>query len=512
MIASLIGIKMKITVSFLDTLEEQIRTNSAPKLEHFLKSHTYEIPRPLTARYVNLIRRMGGPKYALAILNPIVRNELSKPTTEEIIEYATCLCRVGLIDEGVGLLNSIANEPYAEIQFELALACMSKWDYSKAIPYLIKYLSFKELSSYKVCVGEINLAAAYIYTNEIKKAENLLRKLIVKMQKNNFSLLWGNALELQGEIAFANRHYDQANKLFEEAAEKLQFANPRYRLYQEKWKVILRMIRENGSKDSLLECHQLRKKVAEIHDWNSLREIELYKAIVTKNLEAITYLYYGSPYLEYRRRILAAWGKSLNIENEHYDRKIGPGVAQEKNVFDIAAGRDLFTGAKLKVGQNMYRLLQVLTSDFYAPFLTTKLFSLVFKNVFFNPATSPKQVHQLVKRLSDWFVDNKIPLAIKYGNAGYRLRAEKGYVLRIPTNVTVRSKIDDFMELLKRNGLVKNFQVKEVIEKLHLSRRSTFRLLSEAVARGKLERKGRSQNTVYRVIESSVEKSFLTKP
>ncbi len=493
---------MKVTVSFLDTLEAQIRANAAPKLEHFLNAHNYKIPRPLTARYVNLIRRMGGPKYALNILNPIVRNDSAKPTVEEIIEYATCLCRVGLVDEGIGLLNSIANEPHAEIQFELAIAYMSKWDYPKAIPYLVKYLRFKELPVYKVCVGEVNLAASYIYTNEMERAESLLKKLIVKLQKNNFSLLLGNALELRGEIALENRDFDQALKIFKESAENLKSANPRYKLYQEKWEIIVKMLKGNGSKKSLLECGQLRKKVAAIHDWNSLREIELYKAIVTNDLQGITYLYYGSPYLEYRKRIVSAWGRSLNTDNECYDRKIGPGAVQGKKVFDIAAGKDLFSGEQLKVGQNMHRLLQAVTSDFYAPFLTTRIFSLVFKDDFYNPVTSPQQVYQLVKRLNDWFTENKIPLVMKYGDAGYRLRAEEAYVLRIPTKDTVRTKIDDFLESLRSNGLVKNFEVKEILKKLPLSRRSIFRLLSEAVASGKLQHRKLQRSGLYSIREN----------
>ncbi len=443
---------------------------------------------------------MGGAKYALNILNPIVRNSTSKPSIEETIEYATCLCRVGLIDECIVLLNNIATEPHPEIQFELAAAYMSKWEFSESIPYLIKYLKFKELSIYKICVGEINLAASYLYTGEKEKAESLLKELIVKAKDNNFNLLRGNALELCGEIALENRDFDRARALFEESAEQLQSANPRYRLYLEKWKVIIKMLKESGSKNSMLECQTLRKKVAEVHDWNSLREIELYKAVVKKDYEAVKYLYYGTPYLEYRKHILSTWGRPLKADEDHYDRKIGPGTIQAKNVFDIATGKDLLTGAQLKIGQNMHRLLQTLTTDFYSPFLTTRIFSLVFKEAFFNPTTSPKQVHQLVKRLNDWFMGRKIPLVVKYGNSGYRLRAEKGYLLRIPTNVKVRTKIDDFLELLKSNGLVENFAVSTVAEKLQLSHRNATRLVSEAVACGKLERRRLQRCTLYSLI------------
>ncbi len=489
---------MKITVSFLNTLEEQIRTNTAPDLEQFLGPEV-ETPRSLTARFANLLRRMGGTKHALAILNPIVRNDFEKPTIEETIEYASCLCRHGLVDESITLLNSIVNEPHAEIQYELAIAYISKWDYPSSIPYLLKYLSFKNLSPYKICVGEVNLAAAYIYTNENEKAESLLKKLIVKLQNSGFNLLCGNALELLGEIALSKGDFNQASEFFKESGAKLQSSNPRYQLYLEKWKVIIKMLRENGSQESLLECSQLRKKAAELHDWNSLREIELYKAVVTKNVEAITNLYYGVPSSEYRKRILLIWGKPLKIE-DNYDRKIGPESVKAKKIFDISAGKDLQTGAQLKPGQSMHRLLQTLTTDFYAPFLTTKIFSHVFKDVFYNPATSPQQVHQIVKRLNDWFLENKIPLTIKHSKAGYRLRAEEAYILRIQMNTALRTKNDDFINLLKSHGLIENFSVSMVINTLNISRRSVTRLLSEGVASGKLVRRGRSQSTLYSII------------
>ena len=489
---------MKVTVSFLNTLEEQIRANTAPNLEQFLRPEI-QVPRSLTARYANLIRRMGGTKHALAILNPIVRNDFDKPSIEESIEYASCLCRHGLVEESINLLNSIINESYPEIYYELAIAYISKWDYPSSIPYLIKYLSFKNLSSYKICVGEVNLAAAYIYTNENEKAESLLKKLITKLQKNGFNLLCGNALELLGEIYLSKGELDHAMKLFNESGEKLQSSNPRYQLYLEKWKVIIKMLKENGSPESLQECDGLRKKAAALHDWNSLREIELYKAVVTKNTEAILNLYYGVASAEYRKRILLIWRAPLPIE-EYYDRKIGPGAALATKVFDIAAGKDLQTEAQLKPGQGMHRLLQALTSDFYAPFLTTKIFSHVFKDVFYNPATSPQQVHQVVNRLNDWFVENKIPLTVKHSKAGYRLRAEQAYILRIQMDKAPRTKNDDFIHLLKSNGLVKDFSVKMVIERLNISRRSVTRLLSEGVASGKLIRRGRSQSTMYSII------------
>ncbi len=77
-------------------------------------------------------------------------------------------------------------------------------------------------------------------------------------------------------------------------------------------------------------------------------------------------------------------------------------------------------------------------------------------------------------------------------------------ILRIPINSSIRTKIDEFLDQLKEQGLVKSFSVKMVMEKLDLSRRSAIRLLNEAVTSGKIIRQGRAKSTVYMFVQSSL--------
>lgn len=488
---------MNVTVSDLDKLEEQIRSNQAPTLEDLVaRIKPQELPRPMVARYANLLKRMGETKYALKVLNPIVRNKLSKPTITEIVEYASCLTHCNLEDESIALLEEVKDEPNPEIQFELAVAHISKWEYPNVIPYLKKYLAFPGLSPYRVCVGEINLGASYIYTNQLQEAEQTLQKLLVKIQAGNFNLLWGNTLELLAEIALMKRDFTSAERYIQEASAKLLAADPRYKLYIDKWNVIGKMLKENGSEESLAECARVRKEAAQLMNWNTLREIELFRAVVTEDTKAIINLYHGVPYLEFRKRILSIWGKPLSVA-DFYERQIGPGVAEEKNLFDVAKGRDSLSGAQLKVGQTLYRLMQSLTTDFYAPFSVPKIFALVFKGSVFNPDSSSQQVYEIIKRLNTWFQKNKIPLTVDFGEGGYRLRAKEAYILRIQSRFTLRTKLDDFFDNLKQHGLVEAFSAKAVSEKLELAPRTVRRLLSEGVASRKLLRQGNAKSTTY---------------
>lgn len=489
-----------MTVSFasiLDELEVQIRANRAPKLQHLINTiNPQNLPRSQVARYANLLRRMGEMKYAFGLLNPIIHSQVSKPTIPEIVEYASCLTRLGLEDESLARLMKIKDESHPEIPYEIAMAHVSKWDYPSAILYFEKYLRNSGLSTYKIYVGKVNLAASLIFTNKLNEADAILQEILPEIKKGGFDLLWGNVLELLSHIAIVSRDFKKARKFFEESQKKLVSSNPRYQLYLEKWVTIGKMLQENGSKKSLIDWERLRKKTVGLRDWNTLREIELFKAVATDDVESIKKLYYGIPYPEYRKRILYMWERPLELE-EYQDRQIGQSVSHQQRVFDVASGKDLHTGSKLKPGQALHRLLQVLASDFYSPFLTTRIFSNVYEGASFNPTTSPGQVYETVKRLNRWFLKNKIPLFVHSSKFGYRLRATEAYTLRIQGIVSMRAKADDFINNLMKQDLTENFSLQMVVEKLGLPKRTASRLLSESVNSGKLVRSGKSQGTLY---------------
>lgn len=487
---------MKITVSFLDELEKQIRLNEAPSLRGLTAIRSKDLPRALVGRYANLLRRMGGAKYALKLLNPIVRKKTGHANNNEIIEYAACLTRLSLFDESIDLLHTIKNESSPEIYFELAMAHVFKWEYPAARIFFEKYLLSPGLSEYKRCVGEINLAAGFIYLGDISAASQALDNVVAKAKKEEFHMLCGNALELLGEIAILKKDYAGAENYLKEASSLLGSSNPRYVLYLEKWRAIRRVLQENGSPKSIQDLLPVRNQAAKIRDWNTLREIELFKSMATDDLQGITDLYYSVPYPEYRKRILALWKKPFRI-NESYDKKIGPHPTREGKIFDIAKGRDLKSGRGLRVGHATHRLLECLTSDFYAPFSTTRIYSSVFKDAFFNPETSPQQVYEVIKRLNLWFSKNDLDLQILRGQGGYRLRSKEGYILRISESPQNRTRLNDFLENLSEHNLIENFSVSMVEENLDLPRRTATRMLAEATDLGWLTRSGGGHSTRY---------------
>ncbi len=394
----MIGEKV-INVSFLDDLERRIRLNQAPKLKDLISTFSPKgIPRSLIFRYANLLKRMGGVYYAVRLLNPIIRNGTKVPSNLEIIEYAACLTKLNLSDESMELLNSIQNEESPEIHFERAAAYMSKWDYLSAREHLEKFLACPS-NDYRICVGELNLGASYIYTNEANEAVRVLKRVLERAKKNQFNLLCGNALELLAQSSILQKDFTSAENFINEASKYMGTSNPRYILYFEKVRAMRELFTGNISPALLRSLTTLRSKAASLRNWNTLRDIELFTAIATKDTNKIQDLYYGVPYPEYRKRILWFWDRPLQV-SETYDKIIGPNPSAQKKIFDIANGIDLNSQHQLSIGKTLHRLVQCLTSDFYAPFSTTKLFSIVFQGTHFNPDTSPQQVYEAIKRLN----------------------------------------------------------------------------------------------------------------
>ncbi len=491
-------------VSILDDLEDKIRTNQSPNLTDFIKQiRPKYLTQDLMIRYVSLLRRMGEVKYALGVLNPRINSRVKKPAVGEIIEYAACLTRFGLEDESVARLTKIGDESNPDIYYELASAYVSKWDYLNAAKYFEKYLSFGGISPYRIFVGKVNLSAAYIYTNRIEKARVILDELYPDLKRKGYNLLCGNTLELLGHIAIIQGDFVSAERLFAEAGEQLNASNPRYKLYLEKWIVVSKMLRERGSEESLARYKVFRQHTVNLMDWNTLREIELFKAVATSDERAIKNLYYGVPFPEYRKRILFIWKKPLKL-SPYFDLKIGAGAIDSKKIFDVSSGKDLYSDCRLKPGQAMHRLFQVLASDQYSPFHTTRIFSNVYPGSFYNPDSSIQLVYKIVKNLNQWFKKNQIPLSVQRGKFGYRLRSEGAYALRISIQTGLRTREDEFINDLLRFSLNENFSLQMVQEKLGITKRTASRLLSDSVKRGRIIRKGKSQSTTYTVVPNNL--------
>lgn len=492
---------MRVTTPFLDTLEENIRNNKAPSLSQLIEEiKPKDIPRGLLARYANLLRRLGGLKFAVKILNPIVRSRNSNPTSQEKLEYASCLTRLHLGEESIELLEQLKHENNSEVHFELAAAHISQWDYERAIPHLKAFLQHASIPAYRKVVGELNLGAALIYTNRTRDAEKLLLKVYNTATKEGFHLLVGNVCDLLSEIAITKREFRTALTYIKKAKEILKKSSSRYDLFVDRKYLIIKLMSHGATDEALREFSVLRKKAATLKEWNSIRELEIFRAIASRDLEKLLFVFYGTSHEQLRKRIENLWGQPIPPA-KYYDRKIGPKPHKKNHIFDVTLGRDLATGARLKPGQYLHRLVRALAGEVHFPYPTSKLFSLVFQGLKYNPETSAPQVYGIINRLNYWFEENKIPLGVVASPGGYRLRSNKGYTLRIESKHTVTDKtadkINEFIFRLQETRINSGFTANMAMTALKTSKRSTIRLLTEAVNAGLLTRQGSTNLTRY---------------
>ena len=151
----------------------------------------------------SLCRRTGWFQGALVVLAPIVRpssRSRVQASDAEKTEYASNLIQMGSRQEGRLLLSEVSPSWHPKYFVE-ALSYFSEWNYHAAIPLLRRYLDWPEIQPYARIIGQVNLAAALVFENEIHEAETLLRHLKETCEREGHSLMLGNVYEIWSQLA-----------------------------------------------------------------------------------------------------------------------------------------------------------------------------------------------------------------------------------------------------------------------------------------------------------------------
>ena len=103
-----------------------------------------KIPSKDRAAFAALARRSGELKLALKILQPNIFG-VGSPAYADVIEYASSVRRLGLINQALILLERAPDLP--ETHLNRAFCYIHYWDYKKAQVELQAFLSNQGLSS-----------------------------------------------------------------------------------------------------------------------------------------------------------------------------------------------------------------------------------------------------------------------------------------------------------------------------------------------------------------------------
>lgn len=490
--------------NFLDSCEQLIRLGrhgEARKQMSLIRAK--EVPQAHLARMAQLLSRVGYFDFGLMLLSPVVRPTENQPVTATALEkatYANLLTRVGSAREAIQLLDEI-REPLAEVSLYKGFAHISKWEYSEAIPFLRRYLEFKEPTEYQRAVAQVNLLSALIVEQQLTEAENLARDLFRRARENRWTLLFKNLQELSAQAAAqAGKWDDVIRELVSAGRERYQDVGQADFLVR-KWLAIGELYK-SGAPHAI---NMVRAEANEKGHWETVRDCDYHVALRTQNQALFLQVYFGTPYASHRARMMDKVRDWVTVPDE-YDWCV---LSEPKlRVFDLHMASEVDNpDVNLKPGQVMHLGLQALLSDFYKPLFIGELHAKMFPGTYYNPVSSPARVANVVRRLRVWVADAKIPILIQNNSSRFQLLCQGAYAFRLrreslavdgqpgSSNVVY---IEKLSHLIDRN---EPFTSNEVQTALGLSKSSGVRLLNWAIENGHLERFGSHKATRYRFLK-----------
>ena len=189
------------------------KVNAANKM--LLEVSNSKIPSSYISIYANLLRRTGHNLKALKILHPRVypKDKYAYVTSDsEKLEYAATLIKLGMNIEGLSLAENIDTSKHPQILIHIAFAHFSQWNYEKAIPILEFYINNFSLTLYQNIVARVNLASAYLMTNHLTRASEILDLLLKETYEEGNLLLFANCLEMKAQLLIKKKSYKEAQE------------------------------------------------------------------------------------------------------------------------------------------------------------------------------------------------------------------------------------------------------------------------------------------------------------
>lgn len=445
----------------------------------------------------NLAWRMNQPALGVKILNPIVRpkNKIQEPATQiEKAEYAEALRRLGAVDEAWQLLNEVDDNRIPQAMLYKIFCLFNRWRYEESLPLVRKYVQIETLEPYARSVGQINLAAALIQVGNLTEASDWLKRIREETLRSNFTLLYGNALELSAQLCILQKDFDGALAVLADAAGVLKGAGSVFSLFVQKWKAIAESLKAGRPTEELRE---VLLNAQAIKHWETVRDCDLYIARLEGDSGRFTHLYFGTPYESFRKRILTFAGPNFEVAGTY----VCSLMPNPSSVFELSSGR--VSGAKkgsLPIGQALHRFMILLCRDLYRPLPVLSAFGLLFPDEYTSLETSANRVHQVVKRCREWIGENGLDFQIHEESGAYRLVLGTGVGIALPSELLPLDTNELACRLLEKQLGFERFEIHHASQVLSYSNSSTQRILRWANENGRVEKIGKGSRTAYRMI------------
>ncbi len=484
----------------LDQLEKQVVGGQHLEVKEALQELSLtHIPDDLKGAFAELAWRSSEHLTSLKILSKTVfpENELaSQPTDREKFIYATALGNLGAAEEAIQMFDTIDADAEPEVWLRKSLAHFRVWNYPPTITFLKKFIAQKSLPDYRRLIGQVNLAAALIVDGQYAEAEDLLVDIQSQCEKNQYLLLLGNSYELRAQIYFFQKDYPKSLSHLAKSAELLKNQGGEFLLYCEKWKVLCEAF-QNKSDHTIQAIHKLRQKAFEQSHWETIRDCDLFESILTDNEELARKVILGTPFEYYRQRARRHLGKNI-LPRGHFHWLLESNPQPDQEIFHFNPYQVQNKTEALHSKPQLLALFEALTMDFYKPNHIGLLFQRIYKDEKFNAFTSPNRILGLIRRLDQWFEEQKVPLRVRMKKSEFILQALEGHKVQIlvQRGKTLSKKEGDLTKLreLFRD---RSFTSQHVADQMQISKASAQTLLQQALAVRIVIKHGTGRSTVY---------------
>ena len=486
-----------------DIKEKLDQVESCIKLGQFSLARTTfdsiklnQIQRSDALRASNLARRCGKVKKSLKILNPIIRNQaqIETVTDAEKADYAFSLHRIGASFEANKLLEEVDGATCPSALFFHSLIAFSRWEYSKALPWLDQYIQSDSISDYQRLIGRSNRVNIYIFNESWDQAEMEVNNINKMAIENNFELLLNIGSEQLAQIHFGRGNLEAAKEQIKKAQKQAKDSGALLKTWIWKWQSILKAHNNNQNAEELLS-EASQKALAEAA-WEVARDIDYHKVLITNDKKTYSKLTIGTPFKKYIERIE---NKTKIEATKYFDYQIG----NNSQISIDLETRELINNQsrrKLKLSNTQWKLIHCLLSDFYRPPKWGEIFNSLFPDEYFDPFTSINRLHQIVFRANKAFVKDNIPLKITATDEGCSLQSDIGLCFKVKKQSFEESHTDfQLIQISNHPNFQETFTLNTICEAFGGNKRKQQRWIKQMVEEGKILKLGQSRSTKYKL-------------
>ena len=487
--------------SISEQADKLLKTGQVAEARALIESASAkDFPREGRAKLAHLQIRSGLFTDAMTALHPVIhpKTQLKVPVTGyEQAVYSLALAKIGSTDEALKLLEGLSDS-VPEKSLHTAFALQGIWDYAAAIPHLEKYLSRTDVSEYESTVARVNLVACLIGAGRGEDARPHLAESLAITKKENWTLLNRNLQELSGQLLMGLSDYQEAKRELGRASALLDSQGSIFDFFIAKWNAFIDLKIDPASELARAGVRNIRSQAAGLRHYETVRECDRALAVAAHDKELYLKVYYGTPFLAYRRTLLLSASSWFQIPPDFvFGDKLG-------KIFDLKKATSLDGSLELKPGQTVHRCLMALASDLYKPLFLGHVHAKIFPDEYFNPVSSVGRVANVVNRLRTWISEHELPLVLDVSDRMYRLEIAKGagLGLRYSEDAVVGQDKEELamaalLDRLEAALKDERFTSAEAAEVLDVSKSSVVKVLGWGLKTERLSKAGSSRNTSY---------------